>query len=160
LVAGVTRGSLLWLAYGAVLVGGWYTVGPGRSGEDSHPASAATIPAGTPFSCTPTGVYDGDGPIYCAEGVTVRLAGIAAREMNGRCRSNQPCPAASATAARDHLRALVEQSPRLACISAGDGRYGRTAAWCGSQSAGDLSCRMVESGLALRWARYWGEHRC
>jgi endonuclease YncB( thermonuclease family) len=35
--------------------------------------------AGAAFTCTPVRVWDGDGPIWCAEGPKVRLAGIAAR---------------------------------------------------------------------------------
>ena len=58
--------------------------------------AAAVVSAGQTFACTPTHVYDGDGPIWCAEGPHVRIAGIAAKEMDGTCRNNQPCPAASA----------------------------------------------------------------
>lgn len=65
--------------------------------------AAAVVSAGQTFTCTPTHVYDGDGPIWCAEGPHVRVAGIAAREMDGTCRDNQPCPAASAIQARDAL---------------------------------------------------------
>jgi len=53
---------------------------------------APVIPPGQTFACTPTAVYDGDGPIGCAEGPRIRVAGIAAREMDGTCRTNQPCP--------------------------------------------------------------------
>ena len=50
-------------------------------------AAVAIIPAGPSFTCTPTAVYDGDGPIWCAEGPRIRLAGIAAREMDARLTS-------------------------------------------------------------------------
>lgn len=40
------------------------------------------VAAGTAFTCTPTRVWDGDGPIWCAEGPRIRLEGIAAREMD------------------------------------------------------------------------------
>lgn len=43
--------------------------------------AVSVIPAGQSFNCTPTAVYDGDGPIWCAEGPHIRLSGIAAREM-------------------------------------------------------------------------------
>jgi endonuclease YncB( thermonuclease family) len=69
--------------------------------------AAAVIPAGQSFSCTPTAVYDGDGPVWCAEGPRIRLAGIATREMDGTCRSNQPCPGVSAEQSRDQLVKLV-----------------------------------------------------
>ena len=54
--------------------------------------AASIVAAGQTFTCTPTHVWDGDGPIWCAEGAHVRIAGIAAREMDGTCRTNQPCP--------------------------------------------------------------------
>jgi hypothetical protein len=47
-----------------------------------HPASSQAVASGRTFPCTPTRVWDADGPIWCAEGPRIRLAGIAAREMN------------------------------------------------------------------------------
>src|SRR5574339_339007 len=70
-------------------------------------AAAMIVPAGQSFACTPTRVWDGDGPIWCAEGPKVRLAGIAAREMDGTCNANQPCPPASAVDARNQLVNLL-----------------------------------------------------
>src|SRR3546814_9623729 len=46
------------------------------------------------FLCTPTLVADGDGPVWCAEGPRIRIAGIAARELDGTCRRGHPCPRA------------------------------------------------------------------
>jgi len=131
------------------------------------------VAAGHSFTCTPTRVWDGDGPVWCAEGPRIRLAGIAAREIDGSCRSGQPCPAASATAARDYLvgllgtptgrsregHVLVRGSP-ITCLSEGNGRGDRTAAWCTRSDGLDVSCAMIASGLALRWDRYWRRHRC
>ena len=37
--------------------------------------AVSVIPTGEEFTCTPTRVWDGDGPIWCAEGPRVRLAG-------------------------------------------------------------------------------------
>lgn len=45
--------------------------------------AATVIAAGQTFTCTPTRVWDGDGPVWCAEGPRLRIAGIAAREMDG-----------------------------------------------------------------------------
>lgn len=136
-------------------------------------ALAAAVPAGQTFACTPTAVYDGDGPIWCAEGPRIRVAGIAAREMDGTCRSNQPCPDASPERARHQLASLIGkrvgrrpeghvlvEGPTMQCQSEGDGVGKRTAAWCVSPIGGDLSCAMVQSGAALRWERYWRGHRC
>jgi hypothetical protein len=67
----------------------------------------SVVPAGQSFDCTPTAVYDGDGPLWCAEGPHIRLSGIAAREMDGTCRPGHPCPVADPRASRDQLVRLV-----------------------------------------------------
>jgi endonuclease YncB( thermonuclease family) len=131
------------------------------------------VAAGMAFTCTPTAVWDGDGPVWCAEGPKVRLAGIAAREIDGTCKPGHPCPTGTGRAARDHLVKLLGgpkgtlgtghirvQAPPLRCLSEGSGRGSRTAAWCSSTATGDLSCAMVSGGHAVRWGRYWRKHRC
>jgi endonuclease YncB( thermonuclease family) len=131
------------------------------------------IEAGLMFICTATAVWDGDGPIWCAEGPKIRLAGIAARESDGTCRSNQPCPRATAEQARNRLVNLLGGSKgtrpeghviiartRLTCRSEGSAGGSRTAAWCVAPRVGDLSCAMVNSGTVLPWPRYWRDHRC
>lgn len=136
-------------------------------------ASVPIVPRGKSFLCTPTHVWDGDGPIWCREGPRVRLAGVAAREMDETCSPNQPCPQASAKAARDALVALVgipsgvsQQGhilvvgPTMRCRSDGSAGGKRTAAWCVSPKSGDINCAIVRGGWALRWDRYWNEHRC
>lgn len=135
--------------------------------------AALIVPAGQSFTCTPTRVWDGDGPVWCAEGPRVRLSGIAAREIDGTCRDGQPCPNVSAEASRDYLVRLigdpVGRSPEghilvrgapLNCLSVGGGGGERTAAWCATMRGIDLSCAMVRAGMALRWDRYWRGHRC
>jgi len=132
----------------------------------------AIIAAGQTFTCTPIAVYDGDGPIWCAEGPKIRLAGIAAREIDGTCRPHQPCPRRSGVDARDHLVKLLGgprgrlsighikvQAKPMRCLSVGWGKGERTAAWC-SLGRVDLSCAMVRDGYALRWARYDGARVC
>ncbi len=118
---------------------------------------ATQVSAGARFDCTPIRVYDGDGPIWCAEGPRVRLTGIAAQEMDGTCRPNQPCPAVSAEASED-LAALVgcptgrrEQGHTLmegatSCVSTDSAGGRRTGAWCTSLAVGFLAsgwCGMV-----------------
>lgn len=133
----------------------------------------AIVAAGTSFTCTPTAVYDGDGPIWCAEGPKIRLSGIAAREMDGSCRPGHPCPAASPIAARDNLVRLLGGArgrlstghitvagPRLTCLSEGSGKGSRTAALCSLPNGRDLSCEQVRAGVAARWARYGGDELC
>ena len=39
---------------------------------------ASVVAPGATFTCTPVAVWDGDGPIWCAEGPRIRLEGIAA----------------------------------------------------------------------------------
>lgn len=129
---------------------------------------ANIVAAGLTFTCTPTHVWDADGPIWCAEGPKIRLAGIAAREMDGSCRPGHPCPQAAPETARDHLVTLIGKpigkarsghilvrGEPLQCRSEGNGKGSRTAAWCRNRKSGDLSTAMVKSGYALRWDRYW-----
>lgn len=131
------------------------------------------VTTGQTFECTPVRVWDGDGPIWCSEGPRIRLAGIAARETDGTCRPNQPCPKASAAQARDALvRILGEPTgrsreghvlvagPTLRCLSVGSARGGRTGAWCTSPKMGDVSCAMLRTGTVAVWQRYWRRHRC
>lgn len=133
----------------------------------------SVIPSGQSFVCTPTAVWDGDGPIWCAEGTRIRLSGIAAREMNGSCSPGHPCPEAEPVASRDYLVSLVGEpagtnatghvlvrGPAMRCISKGGAGGNRTAAFCVSPRSGDLSCAMVRDGYAARWDRYWAGHRC
>lgn len=135
--------------------------------------AAALISAGQTFACTPTRVWDGDGPIWCAEGPRIRLSGIAAREMDGSCGLGHPCPSASAVEARDALVSLLGQATgrsseghvlvrgqTMLCRSDGSAGGTRTAAWCVSPKGGDLSCAMVRGGWAARWQRYWKGHVC
>jgi endonuclease YncB( thermonuclease family) len=135
--------------------------------------AVSVVPADQTFDCTPTAVWDGDGPIWCAEGPHVRLSGVAAREMDGSCSPGHPCPVAGPKDARDHLASLVGTpggflrtghvkitGPTMHCRSAGGAGGNRTAAFCISPKSGDISCAMVRDGYAARWDRYWRDHRC
>jgi endonuclease YncB( thermonuclease family) len=135
--------------------------------------AASIVASGQTFTCTPTHVWDGDGPVWCAEGPHLRIAGAAAREMDGTCRTNQPCPAASAIEARDALVQLMGgargtistghvmvRGPRLTCRSEGGAGGNWTAAWCRLPSGVDLSCAMIKTGTVLRWDRYWKGPAC
>jgi endonuclease YncB( thermonuclease family) len=136
-------------------------------------SAAPVVPIGRTFTCTPTAVWDGDGPIWCAEGPKIRIAGVAAREIDESCRSGQPCPPMSGVDARDRLVRLFGGSrgklptghikvvtAAMTCLSLGNGKGDRTAAWCRSPTFGDLSCAVVAAGGAVRWPRYWRDHRC
>ena len=134
---------------------------------------AQVVAAGSTFTCTPVAVWDGDGPVWCAEGPKIRIAGVAAREMDGTCKPNQPCPAVDATEARDRLVRLLGgprgtlgtghvkvRSVPVRCVSDGSAGGSRTAAWCTSPAFGDLSCAVTAAGGAVRWPRYWRDHTC
>ena len=131
------------------------------------------VPTGHTFTCTAIAVWDGDGPIWCAEGPKVRIAGVAAREIDNSCRPGHPCPTISGIEARDRLVRLFGgargmlptghigvRSTAMSCVSAGSANGDRTAAWCNSPAIGDLSCAVVQSGGAAVWPRHWGRHRC
>lgn len=136
-------------------------------------SSVSVVPAGEAFTCTPTHVWDGDGPIWCQEGPRVRLSGIAARELDGSCSDGHPCPSASAIQARDALVRLIGvkvgvsqhghilvRGPAMRCTSDGSAGGNRTAARCVSARGDDVNCAMVSGGLAARWDRYWKGHVC
>lgn len=133
----------------------------------------SAVPAGEAFTCTPTAVWDGDGPIWCQEGPRVRVAGIAAREMDGSRSPGHPCAEANAQEARDALVSLIGRrtgtgerghaivtGPPLSRISEGSAGGERTAAWCISPKGGDLSCAMVAKRMAAKWDRFWRAHVC
>lgn len=135
--------------------------------------AATVVPGGTTFSCTPQAVWDGDGPIWCAEGPRIRLAGIATREADETCNANQPCPDATAFDAKAALVQLLGRpvgtnpsghtivvGPTMRCLSDGSAGGTRTAAWCVSPRGGDINCAMARGGWALRWDRYWRNHQC
>ena len=141
-----------------------------------RPGSADRVPhlkAGVRFTCTPERLWDGDGPIWCAEGPRVRLAGIAAREIDDSCRAGHPCPDVSGAEARRMLAAVLGEitgeaaqghlfisGPALQCTSEGSAGGERTAAWCVSPTYGDISCKLIRDGSALKWDRYWQDHSC
>ena len=135
--------------------------------------AASAVPSGQAFDCTPTAVWDGDGPVWCEEGPRLRLSGIAAREMDGSCSPGHPCPSATAIEARNALVSLIGKptgtgehghvlvkGPTMRCISTGSAGGSRTGAWCISPKGGDISCAMVRGGYAARLDRYWQGHRC
>ena len=135
--------------------------------------AAAIIPAGQSFQCTPVRVWDGDGPIWCAEGPHVRLSGVAARELDDTCKAGHPCAKANPVAARDALVQMIGQpigvsrqghilvrGPSMTCVSDGSAGRNRTAAFCQSPQSGDVSFKMIAGGWVAKWDRYWRGHKC
>lgn len=113
--------------------------------------------AGTMFRCTVLSVYDGDGPIRCSEGASIRLSAIAAREMDETCRRGHPCPDASGLAAKHELQSIV-LGHVLSCKQTGTS-YNRVTAICWTESGLEVNCAMVRSGKALIWDRYNRQNR-
>lgn len=119
-------------------------------------SAAVEIESGRQFHCTVRSVYDGDGPINCAESdtkgqpVSVRLRGIEAREADNSCQADT-CPKASGAEAKAALMKLAVG--RLMCTSYGPS-YNRVDARCRTPTGKDLSCEMVRSGNAARWPEY------
>lgn len=122
------------------------------------------IAAGVQFACTPVQVWDGDGPIWCAEGPHVRIANIAARELDGNCLHGHPCPDASGIAARDALVELLGgargagprghvlvDGPTMQCVSEGHALGNRTAARCELPDGRSLGDELIRRRVALRW---------
>ncbi len=115
------------------------------------------------FMCTPVAVYDGDGPVHCREGEKVRIAGIAAREMDGTCRPGHPCPRASAIQARDALVQIlggargrwktghvVVSYPSMKCRSVARS-YDRVVANCTLKDGRNLGSAMIATHTVLPW---------
>ena len=117
----------------------------------------AAVTAAPTFACTPTQVADAGGPILCAEGPKVRLAGIATRPVNGTCEAGAPCPDASGAAARDRLVLAIAGAPLQCATVANSSAY--TLATC-SAGKTDLGCLMVYEGFAVPWADLGGARRC
>ena len=140
----------------------------------------STLAAGLLFVCTPVAVWDGDGPIWCAEGPRLRIACIAARELDNTCRPHYPCPKASGIDARNALiqilggpRGLVHlgprgepsahvrvAGPRLACRSTGTAKGNRTAAICRLPTGQDLACAQLATRTVVIWRSFSGKRRC
>jgi endonuclease YncB( thermonuclease family) len=119
------------------------------------------------FVCTPIAVYDGDGPIHCREGQKLRIAGIAAREIDGGCRPGHPCPRSSGIAARDALVNLLG-GPRgrwktghitvrygtMRCHKVGRS-YDRVVARCTLNDGRDLGRAMIATATATATVLPW-----
>lgn len=115
------------------------------------------------FLCTPIAVWDGDGPVVCREGPKIRIADIAAREMDGSCRPGHPCPRSSGIQARDALVTLlggprgrwktghiVVRYPAMRCSGRG-ASFSRTVASCTLADGRDLGRAMIATRTVLPW---------
>lgn len=155
--ASVLFGAGLLVSVGWVAVGGSGNVSGGNISVPDRNASGDTFP------CSVASITDGD-TLRCHETgqdgrqIRVRLSGINARERDGSCSANHPCPLASADDATAELSRLAAGDV-LSCEANGSS-YRRVTAFCSNSAGVDLSCAMVESGTADRWDRYWQGHQC
>lgn len=124
------------------------------------------VPAATTslFSCTVTRVHDGDGPLWCSNGIKVRIAGVQAPDFE----SAEPCHRHSASranytcddAAADRSRQIVERivlHQTMNCQPMGTS-YKRVVARCTLADGRSLSCAVIAAGAAVRWDRYWRQY--
>ncbi|MDP5279935.1 hypothetical protein Q9Q95_13450 [Sphingomonas sp. DG1-23] len=124
--------------------------------------AALSLAPSQPFTCTVTRVHDGDGPIWCAEGPKVRIAGVQAPDFE----SAEPCRQKSAGYVCNDVRARASQRVvsglalhrRLRCTPL-EPSYQRVVARCSLPDGRDLSCATIAAGAATRWDRYWRRYR-
>ncbi|WP_267395003.1 MULTISPECIES: hypothetical protein [unclassified Sphingomonas] len=127
---------------------------------------ALLIAAAAPqFSCTVTRVHDGDGPLWCSNGIKVRVAGIQAPDFTSAepCRRpdarrvNYTCDDRAAHRSQQIVERLV-LNRTLACQPMGKS-YKRVVARCTLPDGRSLSCAAIAAGAAVRWDRYWRQYR-
>lgn len=118
---------------------------------DLRPARAQSSVPADRFTCDVARVTDGD-TFRCATGVRVRLHAVAARELDGTCGANHPCPAASGAAARAELERLIA-GRAVNCARTGRS-YDRVTAVCWTPAQVEVNCALVRSGVAVIWPRY------
>ncbi len=115
-----------------------------------------------PFTCQVVAVHDGDGPIKCANGIKIRVAGIQAPDYENAepCRTGRAGYVCSDTQA-DRSRIIVTRmvmGRTLACVPVGTS-YSRIVARCRFADGRDLSCAILAAGAATRWESYWLRYR-
>lgn len=99
--------------------------------------------------CTVLGVHDGDtirvdvdhGMAIWSRGITVRLAGLAARELKDP----------GGVAARDHLAGLLPVGATVQLDSAGWDKFGRLLGVVYLPGGGTAQERMIGDGYAAAW---------
>ena len=102
--------------------------------------------------CIVASVTDAD-TIRCTDRTAIRIAGINAREKDGSCRRNAPCPPMRHAQAKPIVERLTLRR-RLVCQPVGTS-YRRVVARCTLPDGRSLSCAVIAAGAAVRWDRYW-----
>jgi endonuclease YncB( thermonuclease family) len=110
------------------------------------------------FLCLVTHVHDGDGPLWCGNGIKVRVAGIQAPDFESAepCRLGKAAYVCSDVQAK-RSRAIVQRlvmGKTLTCQPVGKS-YERVVARCTLPDGRSLSCAAIAAGAATRWDSYW-----
>jgi endonuclease YncB( thermonuclease family) len=117
------------------------------------------------FSCTVTRVHDGDGPLWCSNGIKIRTAGVQAPDFESAlpCRAADPrrvnyrCNNAAAQRSQQIVERLVLRKT-LRCEATGKS-YSRVVARCTLPDGRSLACASIALGAAVKWDRYWRQYQ-
>lgn len=115
-----------------------------------------------PFTCEVVKVWDGDGPIHCANGAKIRVAGVQAPDFTSAepCRKRRRgyvCNDAKAIAAKRVAESLT-LGKRLVCQPV-DRSFQRIVARCTLPNGNSLSCSLIARGAGTKWQTYWTRYR-
>ena len=114
------------------------------------------------FVCQVAKVYDGDGPLWCKNGIKVRVAGVQAPDFERA----EPCRRRAAgyvcddrkAAASQRIAARIVLGKALSCQPVGRS-YQRVVARCTLPDGRSLSCALIAAGAAARWDSYWRRYK-
>jgi endonuclease YncB( thermonuclease family) len=114
------------------------------------------------FQCTVTRVHDGDGPLWCANGIKIRVAGIQAPDFEDaepcrRARSGYVCSDVRAARSQQIVERLT--LGRTMVCQPVDRSYSRVVARCTLPDGRSLSCAILAASAATRWDSYWRRYR-
>jgi endonuclease YncB( thermonuclease family) len=114
------------------------------------------------IQCEVVAVHDGDGPIHCRGGLSIRIAGIQAPDFESAppCRKHKSgyvCDNGKAAAARDIVWRLTYRTT-LNCEWL-DVSYARTVARCTLPDGRDLRCTAIALGAADHWPEFEQRYR-
>ncbi len=122
-------------------------------------AAALSLPA---FDCRVIRVHDGDGPIWCANGRKIRVAGVQAPDFESAepCRRGKPGYVCSDTLARQSQQIIERMvlNRTMTCRPVGRS-WERVVARCTLPDGRSLTCAAIAAGAATRWESYWRRFR-
>ncbi|MCC2978825.1 thermonuclease family protein [Sphingomonas sp. IC4-52] len=115
-----------------------------------------------PFVCQVVKVHDADGPLWCENGLKVRVAGVQAPDWQNAapCRQRKPgyvCDDAKARASKRIAERLV-LGRGINCRPA-DRSWKRIVARCTLPDGRSLTCALIAAGAATRWDSYWRRYK-